>query len=251
LSVFSSSVLLSELIELPTPSDLIKLSLYPTVAPNLGRTTNPQSISRSSDYALLTPVAGKGRSFLMTIHAYKNAAVSALALSMLACAAPAHAAGTDYLLKLGGVDGEVKEPKPQSADQKGRDKWIVLESVQLGAERTAGGVNVAAGDVNGDGVSAPRDVKTGQPSGKRARYPVHFHTMTDEETAALLLPAVQKVREAAMRTPAWEGCAAGQKIEGMTIKHISTGRTGQILDPVVVACATDLVSFNFTKIEWN
>lgn len=184
----------------------------------------------------------------MTIHAYKNAAVSALAL--LACAAPAFAAG-DYHIKFGGVDGEVKEPKPQSAEQKGHDKWIILESVQLDAERTAGGVHVASGDVNGDGVSAPRDVKTGQSTGKRGRYPVHFHAMTDQETAALLLPAVQKVREAAMRMPAWAGCAAGQKIEGMAIKQVSTGRTGRILDPVVATCATESVSFNFTKIEWN
>jgi hypothetical protein len=73
----------------------------------------------------------------MTIHAYKKAAVSALALTALACAAPAFAAG-DYHIKFGGVDGEVKEPKPQSAEQRGHDKWIILESVQLGAERTAG-----------------------------------------------------------------------------------------------------------------
>jgi hypothetical protein len=75
--------------------------------------------------------------------------------------------------------------------------------------------------------------------------------MTDQETAALLLPAVQKVREAAMRMPAWAGCTAGQKIEGIAIKQVSTGRTGRILDPVVATCATESVSFNFTKIEWK
>jgi hypothetical protein len=187
----------------------------------------------------------------MTIHAYKNAAVSALALTIstgaaLGWAVPAQAA-SDYLLQLDGIPGESKA----TAAQRGHDKWIVLESVQLGAERTSGGVNVAAGDVNGDGVSAPRDVKTGQSSGKAARYPFHFHAMTDQETAALLLPAVQKVREAAMRMPAWSGCAAGQKIEGIAIKQKSTGRTGRILDPEVVSCATDSVSFNFTKIEWK
>ena len=37
----------------------------------------------------------------MTIHAYKNAAVSALALTALACAAPAFAAGDNYI-KFGG-----------------------------------------------------------------------------------------------------------------------------------------------------
>ena len=73
----------------------------------------------------------------------------------------------------------------------------------------------------------------------------------DDQTAALLLPAVQKVREAAMRTPAWEGCAAGQKIEGLAIKQKTTGRMGRILDATVATCAAESVSFNFTKIEWK
>ncbi len=67
----------------------------------------------------------------------------------------------------------------------------------------------------------------------------------------MLLPAVQKVRETVMRILAWEGCTAGQKIEGMAIKQKSTGRMGRILDPVVVSCATDAVNFNFTKIAWK
>jgi hypothetical protein len=194
----------------------------------------------------------------MTIHAYKNAAVSALALTLstgaaLGWAVPAQAA-SGYLLQLDGVPGESKivtGAGPGAGPHVKKEKWIVLESVQLGAERTAGGVNVATGDINGDGVSAPRDVKTGQSTGKAARYPVHFHAMTDQETAALLLPAVQKVREAAARMPAWAGCAAGQKIDGIAIKQVSTGRTGRILDPEVISCTTDSVSFNFTKIEWK
>lgn len=193
----------------------------------------------------------------MTIHAYKNAAVSALAVTALACAAPAFAA-SDYLLKLGGVDGESKDPKGQSAESDKHKGWIELESVQLGTARAAGGVNVASGDVNGDGAAA---------TGRRAYRPVVIRkdidkttpapsaekkiAAPDDETAALLLPAVQKVREAAMRTPAWEGCAAGQKIEGLAIKQKTTGRTGRILDATVATCAAESVSFNFTKIEWK
>jgi type VI protein secretion system component Hcp len=189
----------------------------------------------------------------MTIHAYKNAAVSALALAMLACAAPAYAAG-DYHIKFGGVDGDTEGKD----DGKHRD-WILIESVQLGAERSAGGVNVATGDINGDGatdhsahthkpISIRKEVDKSKPApaaNKKIAAP------DDDQTAALLLPAVQKVRVAAARTPAWAGCAAGQKIEGMTIKQVSTGRTGRILDPVVATCATESVSFNFTKIEWK
>lgn len=187
----------------------------------------------------------------MTIHAYKNAAVSALAL--LACAAPAFAAG-DYHIKFGGVDGDT-----EGKDDGKHSDWIIIESVQLGAERTAGGVHVATGDINGDGatdarphthkpISIRKEVDKSKPApavGKTIAAP------DDDQTAALLLPAVQKVRVAAARTPAWEGCAAGQKIEGMTIKQVSTGRMGRILDPVVATCATESVSFNFTKIEWK
>jgi len=216
----------------------------------------------------------------MTKHAQKNAALSALALTIstgaaLGWAVPALAA-SDYLLQLDGIPGETKivtgagpgagphvkktsgnkvvtgggETQGQASDDRHKG-WIELESVQLGTARTAGGVNVAAGDVNGDGVKTPRDVATGQSSGKRARYPVHFHQITDQETAALLLPAVQKVREAAARMTPWTGCAAGQQIGSVRIKQKSTGKEGKILDPVVVSCAADSVSFNFTKIEWK
>jgi hypothetical protein len=56
--------------------------------------------------------------------------VSALAVTALACAAPAYAAGDlSYQIRQGPfrVDGEVTEPKPQSAEQKRHYKWIVLD----------------------------------------------------------------------------------------------------------------------------
>lgn len=191
----------------------------------------------------------------MTIHAYKNAAVSALAITALACAAPAFAAG-DYHIKFGGVDGDT-----EGKDDGKHSDWILIESVRLAPDAAprAGGVHVAAGDVNGDGaadhkahthkpITIRKEVDKSRPApaaNKKIAAP------GDDETAALLLPAVQKVREAAARIPAWAGCAAGQKIEGMTIKQVSTGRTGRILDPVVTSCAAESVSFNFTKIEWK
>lgn len=189
----------------------------------------------------------------MTLSRYKIAALSATAFAALALAGPAVAA-TDYLLQIGSIPGESKivtGAGPGAGPHVKKEKWIELESVQLGTARMAGGVNVAAGDVNGDGVKAPHDVATGQSSGKRTHKPVRVIKSADEQTAALLLPAVQKVREAAARMPAWKGCAAGQTIEGMAIQQVSTGRSGQILDPVVVSCATDSVSFNFTKIKWE
>lgn len=193
----------------------------------------------------------------MTIHAYKNAAVSALAVTALACAAPAFAAG-DYHIKFGGVDGET-----EGKDDGKHSDWIIIESVQLGAERTTGGVNVATGDINGDGAAAT----SGQATGRRTYEPITIRKRIaktapaptgktiaapdDDQTAALVLPAVQKVRVAAARMTPWSGCTAGQKIEGMTIKQVSTGRTGRILDPVVATGAAESISFNFTKIEWK
>jgi hypothetical protein len=93
----------------------------------------------------------------------------------LGWAVPAQAA-SDYLLQLDGIPGESKATGawPGAGPHFKKGKWIVLESVQLGAEHTVSGVNNASGDVNGDGVSAPSDVKTGQSSGNRDALPLSF-----------------------------------------------------------------------------
>ncbi|HMS21317.1 type VI secretion system tube protein Hcp [uncultured Sphingorhabdus sp.] len=182
----------------------------------------------------------------MTYHLRRKSAALACALAAITLNAPAYAASTDYYLKLGGVDGESKDTKTR---EKGHKNWTDLSSLRLVEEESAsGGVHVATGDVNGDGTA---DRASGQATGKRSHEPLPLRAATDAETAALLLPAVQKVREAAARMPAWRGCAAGQKIESLAIKQKSTGRMGRILDATVSQCASEQVSFNFTKIEWD
>lgn len=171
-------------------------------------------------------------------------------LATLMLAQPALAASTDYLLKLDGIPGESKEAKGKHKDHK---EWIDIASVRLADDgATSGGVRVASGDVNGDGTA---DATSGQATGRRTYEPITIRKRIDksshEETAALLVPAVQKVREAAARMPAWDGCAAGQKIDSFSIKQKSTGRMGRILDATVSSCASEQVSFNFTKIEWD
>lgn len=175
-----------------------------------------------------------------------------LALAAATCSAPAWAASTDYLLHIEGIPGE-----SAAHDHEHKD-WIEVLSL-----RFKGGVRVAAGDVNGDGAAQA----SGLPTGKRQHKPMVITKELDksapaptgpgtiaapgQQEAALLLPAVQKVREAAARMGAWRGCAPGQRLGGVHIKVAKTGRTGRILDAVVTQCATESVSFNFTKIEWD
>ncbi len=218
----------------------------------------------------------------MTVHHMKNAALSAVAVAALAWAGSAQAA-SDYLLKIEGVPGESKVAGagggagPHVKGDARHKGWIELESVQLGTARTATGEVVPADHT----ITLPRDAASGQATGKRMHKPVRVASgreasapsvseisvtreasapsvsevvvtkAADEQTAALLLPAVQKVREAAARMTPWTGCAAGQHIGSVTIRQISTGKEGTILDPVVTTCATESVSFNFTKIEWK
>jgi type VI protein secretion system component Hcp len=181
----------------------------------------------------------------------------ALAIAAATCSAPAGAASADYLLKIDTIPGE-------TAAQGHHDHKDWIEVLSL---RFKGGVRVAAGDVNGDGAAA-----SGLPTGKRQHKPM---VITKEwgtaapantagpaaggklaapgsgEQAALLLPAVQKVREAAARMKSWPGCKAGQRLSGVSIREAASGRTARILDAVVTQCAAESVSFNFTKIEWD
>jgi type VI protein secretion system component Hcp len=183
----------------------------------------------------------------MNNHLTRRALPLAVTLAALGWSGSAIAA-SDYLLKLDGVKGEIAAPSStgQSSGEKHKE-WIEILSVQLAEPSPAAGkLAVASGDVSGDG-KAPI---SGQSSGKRTHKPIRVRSQ-DEETAALLLPAVQKVRTVSIASPAWPGCAAGQKVDAFTIKQKSTGRTGLVLDATVSACAAESVSLNFAKIEWR
>ena len=162
-------------------------------------------------------------------------------------------AASDYLLKIedlpassrlaasdGGAGPHVK-----------KEKWIELISVQSGAEIAADGSTRAPGyDVKT--IKTAREASSGAATGKRMHKPMPVTSASvDTETAALLLPAVQKIREATARMGQWKGCAAGQTLDAIAITQVSTGKEGKILDPVLTVCSADSVSFNFTKIEWK
>lgn len=105
--------------------------------------------------------------------------IAACAGATLVLATGSVNAASDYLLELDGIKGESKSsatgataPRPVGAN----------------AGNTARGPRVAVGDVNGDGKPAPS-----QPSQNGVLAP------RQKPQSALLLPAVQKVREAASK----------------------------------------------------
>lgn len=162
-------------------------------------------------------------------------------------------AASDYLLKIEGLPGEsrIAVADGGAMPHVKKEKWIVLESVQLGTAKLAG-ENGEPADYNVKSIKTAREASSGLATGKRMHKPMPvISASTDTETAALLLPAVQKIREATARMTPWAGCAAGQTMDAIAIKQVSTGKEGKILDPVLTTCAADSVSFNFTKIEWK
>jgi hypothetical protein len=189
-------------------------------------------------------------------------AALAIGLAAAAWAGPAWAAA-DYYLKIGDIKGEAAA-SAAGADDRHRD-WIELSSLRFADEAAAtGGVRVATGDVDGDGRA---DVASGLPTGKRQHKPVTISKSMDKsspklaegrvaapgaaEPAALLLPAVQRVREAAARVPAWRGCAVGQHIATASLREGATGRTARVLDARVTECGAEQVGFTFSKVIWD
>lgn len=136
-------------------------------------------------------------------------------------------------VKFDGVDGEAHA----GSDHK---DWIELTSVSV-APAARGGVRVAAGDINnarapGTTPAAPRAVTSRSPN------PV---------PVGLLLPAVQKVREAAAARPAGAECKVGAVRGPVAVMESESGATGRILDVTVTGCSGEQISFNFTKIAWD
>lgn len=163
-------------------------------------------------------------------HILPRTTLIAAAAALLVTATPAFAA---WYIKFDGVDGE--------ATGKSHKDWIVISSLRL-APTAKRGVRVAAGDVDGDGRADGRTAAAGSAIASGAPDPV---------PAALLLPAIQKVREASAAVPAWRGCRVGQRLPRLSIRDDKTGRTGAILNARVTECGAEQVSFNFTRISMD
>lgn len=154
-------------------------------------------------------------------------------------AAPASAA---WYVKFDGIDGESK-----------------VTSVGF-----KGGVRVASGDVTGDGSTDTADTADGDVDGRD--YQVWRRTGSagnaagegqsgtlsagsDPQAIGLLLPAVQKVREATAARPAGLRCEVGQSLHNLVLYEDQSGRRVLVPEAQVTACAHEEISFNFTKVE--
>jgi hypothetical protein len=71
----------------------------------------------------------------------------------------------------------------------------------------------------------------------------------DPQVAALLLPAVQKVREAAAARPRGMACTVGATLRNLTIRDDQTAQIVRVPEAKVTACTAEKVTLNFTKVE--
>lgn len=113
------------------------------------------------------------------------------------------------------------------------------------------GVADTSGQQAGGSTTTYGPVITIKPKGDHTGGPGDIAAPGKEPTAvALLLPAVQKVREAAARRSPGSSCRLGPVGGPVPMRDDTTGGTRTILDAQVVACEPEMVVFTFSKIEW-
>ena len=167
------------------------------------------------------------------MHPIRNSALAAGAALLFA--AGTALAASDYLLELDGVKG--KEAKPAIEVQS--FSWGVSNPTSAGSGGMSAG-KVSVQDISLTRVAAPRDVSTGQASGKRMHKPMpvvgESRSMTVEMAESPDLAASEMVR----------ACASGKHFPKATL----TGR-GQVValeDVVISSCA---VEAGLRKIEFT
>lgn len=151
-------------------------------------------------------------------------------------ATPASAA---WYIKFDGVDGEV----------------------QVTTLAFRGGVRVASGDVTGDGTADAdadvdgRDFQVWQQnfgtSGNAAAADGKVASNSQPRAIGLLLPAVQKVREAAARRPAGMACKVGGTLNNLALRDDQTGERVRVPVAQISACSREEIGFTFQRVMRN
>ena len=168
------------------------------------------------------------------------------AIALGAVAIPATAQAAAYI-KFDGVDGEARVEMT----------WKVEKGEKAADDDEAGyagGVNVATGDINGDGTVDAADYALWRESfGARPAVPRGPGNVAAPgprpQPIGLLLPAVQKVREAAAARPAGMACEVGATLRNLTIRNEETAQIVRVPEAKVTGCNAEQISLNFTKVE--
>ncbi|MBY6013443.1 hypothetical protein KUV75_00795 [Qipengyuania gaetbuli] len=103
-----------------------------------------------------------------------------------------------------------------------------------GSGRTDAGDYTVWRDAPGAASAAPGDVAAPGPR---------------PQAASLLLPAVQKVREAAAARPSGMACEVGATLRNLTIRNEETAQVVRVPVATVTACSAKQVTLNFSKLE--
>jgi hypothetical protein len=99
-------------------------------------------------------------------------------------------------------------------------------------------------------------VEKGEKAAPELPVPATRPTRTDSivrpvppPAAGLLLPAVQKVREAVATRPRGMACKVGDTLTNLIIRDEDTAQIVRVPEAAITVCSADQITLNFTKVE--
>jgi hypothetical protein len=182
-----------------------------------------------------------------------HAAVAVALTGWVLGAAPALAA-SDYLLELDGVQGEAATKGPPAAIEISSWSWGASNPTSVGAGGAGAGkvsmqdLSVTTASAGTASVKSPRDVATGQASGKRTHTPMVAGDLDGDGSADAAVAAPQpgdvteltlRLRESPSlpsRGQTLRACVPGQHIDHVVLS--GKGQRVELQDAVVTSCTS-------------